>query len=225
MPVSIQCTNPGTIRTFTHKAQMRRRQKDPRFRKMREEHALVPGATCAHCKREHGEPRKNMRTGDIMLTEKKGKVVPQLTSLTINHKTENSNLTDEKYLTWDDEEMEVCCTVCNGYYRKGQKVCPVCKIIPIKSTDTGMCNACYLALHPEIKEQVEADKESRVEGKRQYNKKVATKNRALKSKHRCKFYRSGQKCILKPGTICHHAATKAEKECDDFEKKKGLTVK
>ena len=210
-------TNPGTIRTFTHKAQMRRRQKDPRFKKMKQEHALIPGAFCVHCLRKHGEPRINMRTGDSMLTTKKGKVVVQLTSLTINHKTENSNLTDENYLgEWDDDK-EVCCVVCNGYYRQGKKACPVCKIVPINANDTGMCNACYLAAHPDIKEQTEADKETRIEGKRQYNKKQALKRRTQKNKSRCKFFRAGQKCGFRLGSKCPHAPTKAEQNCVDYQ--------
>ena len=220
-----QVTNPGTIRTFTHKAQMRRRQKDPRFLKMKREHALISGAICVHCEREHGEPRINKRTGDAMLTEKKGKVVVQLTSLTINHKTENSNLTDEKYLTWDDNEMEVCCVVCNGYYRKGMKVCPVCKIVPIKANDTGMCNACYLALHPEIKKQVDANNEARAEGKRQYNKKVAEKNRKLKDTHPCARRLIHQRCRGSP-YACEWSPRNAEKGCTrGFKKKKGMVRK
>ena len=194
MPDNIHSTtNPGAIRTFTRRATLSRWQKSPKFKAMKAEHALIPGAVCAHCKRKHGEQRID-RNGDPKLTPK-GK--PSLTSLTINHMSETLYLTEDLYLTWDPALMEVCCQICNGWDRQGKEVCPVCRINPIKKDDPQkMCIACYLDAHPDIKKQIAEGKEKRVEDKRQYNKTQATKRRILTKAHHCSFHGVGQKCRI-----------------------------
>jgi len=211
---SIAVTCPGTIRTFTRRATLRRWQKSPRFIAMKQEHALIPGAVCAHCGRKHGEQRYE-RNGDPKLTPK-GK--PAITSLTINHMSELLYLTEDLYLTWDPALMEVCCTTCNGWDRQGKEVCPVCKINPIRKDDPmGMCTACYLDAHPEVREQIKAGKEARLESKRQYNAAQAAKRKAASRKHPCKNRRISGICKLSLiERRCPFSPTKAGKNCTEF---------
>ena len=212
-------SNPAARRTYTHKADMGKMQKSPEFKQMKKDHALIPGATCAHCRRTHGQVRINWRTQEEQL-DKNGHV--QLTHLTINHKYPYLSLSPTLYLTWDPVTMEVCCTICNGHYRKGMEVCPVCGIAPIQKDEPGgkgMCNQCYLALHPEIRKEREERKERWDESSRLYNKGQATKRRVIKRDFPCTFRGIEQKCRCKPGTICGYSKTKA-KNCPDFKIKK-----
>ena len=209
------CTNPGTIRVFTQRAQLKRWQASPRFKAMKRDHALKPGAVCAHCGRQHGEQRYE-RNGDPKLTPK-GK--PSLTSLTINHMSETLYLTEDLYLTYDPALMEVCCSVCNGWDRQGKEVCPVCRVNPIKKDDPQrMCVACYLDAHPEIKKEIQEKREAREEGKRLYKKGQAEKRKKDKVKHTCNFRRIEQGCSAQMGKKCTFAPTKA-KNCILFKAK------
>jgi len=215
---SITTTNPGTIRVFTHRAQLKRWQNSPQFKAMREEHARAPGIKCAHCGRIHGEQRYD-RQGNPKL-KNNGK--PDLVIMTINHMSETLYLTESLYLTWDPALMEPCCTICNGWDRQGKEVCPVCRVNPILKDDpVKMCIACYLDAHPEIKKQIEAGKEKRAEDKRQYNKSQATKRRILTAAHHCSFHGVGQKCRIqfRGCMICPISKTKA-KNCEGFKTKK-----
>jgi hypothetical protein len=120
--------------------------------------------------------------------------------------------------------MEICCTICNGHYRKGMEVCPVCGIAPIQKDEPGgkgMCNQCYLALHPEIRKEREERKARWDESSRLYNKGQATKRRVIKRDFPCTFRGIEQKCRCKPGTICGYSKTKA-KNCPDYKEKKGV---
>lgn len=216
----ITTTNPGTIKTFTHRANLRRWQNSPRFKAMKKEHALKPGAICAHCKRQHGEQRYE-RNRDPKLTPK-GK--PALTSLTINHMSETSYLTEDLYCTWDEAVMEVCCSVCNNWDRKGKEVCPVCKVNPILKDDpVKMCIPCYLDAHPEIKKQIEADNEKRIENKRLYKKGVAEKNRKDKVNRPCSSWKIGGTCGI-TNTPCKFTPSKMLKRCDKAVAKKKFVI-
>jgi hypothetical protein len=180
---------------------------------MKREHALIPGAICAHCKRNHGDKRYD-RDGFLKTYEKgKKKGQPVLTSLTINHMSETSYLTEDLYCTWDEAVMEVCCVVCNGWDRQGKEVCPVCKCNPIKKDDpVHMCTACYLDAHPEIKKEIEAKREARNESHRLWKKGVADKRRKEKVSHPCKFHRIGGWCGLSAiHSQCQYSKTKALK--------------
>ena len=224
------CTCPQNRRTYTHKADMGKMQKSPEFKQMKKDHALVPGAVCAHCHRTHGQPRINWRTQAEQL-DKNGHV--QLTHLTINHKYPYLSLSPSLYLTWDPVTMEVCCTVCNGHYRKGMEVCPVCGINPIQKDEPGgkgMCNPCYLALHPEIKKERDERKEQWDAGVREYRAGQNEKRRKEKVSHPCKFHRIGGWCSLSAiHSQCQYSKTKALKPapigCSDAIAKKRVVKK
>lgn len=209
-------TNPDAIRTVSHRANLRRWQRSPRFKKMKAEHALVPGAVCTHCGRKQGEPRFE-RNGDPKINSK-GK--PVLTSLTINHLYEYLYLDEDLYLTWDPVTMEVCCTICNGWDRKGMEVCPVCRVNPIKKGDM-ICSACYLDRNPEIRVKRDADQEQRKENDRKYRKSRNAKARAAKRNHPCRFRMVSGACALSQIRMrCPYSKTKALKNCGDAEEKK-----
>jgi hypothetical protein len=220
---SITTTNPGTIRVFTQRAQLKRWQNSPRFKAMREEHARAPGIKCAHCKRTHGEQRYD-RQGNPKL-KNNGK--PDLVIMTINHMSETLYLTEDLYLTWDPALMEPCCTICNGWDRQGKEVCPVCRVNPILKDDpVKMCIACYLDAHPAIKKEIEEKREKRTEDKRLYKKGVAQKRKEDKVNHPCKSHKIGGTCALVPITAktddkkCKFTPSKALKMCDKAVAKK-----
>jgi hypothetical protein len=220
------CTNPGSRQVLTHRGNLKKWQRSPRFLKMKQDHALIPGAVCAHCGRYHGDKRYD-REGFLKTYEKgKKKGQPVLTSLTINHMSEILYLTEDLYLTWDPALMEVCCAVCNGWDRKGKEVCPVCKVNPIKKDDPlKMCTACYLDAHPEIRKENQEKKEAREESHRLWKKGRAEKRRVRKVRHPCKFNRIGGRCgksVL--GSRCQYSPTKAMKMCMDAVAKKGVRV-
>jgi hypothetical protein len=190
-------------------------QRSPAFKKMKREHALAPGAECAHCHRHHGDVRHD-RDGFLKVYEKgKKKGQPILTHLTINHMSETSYLTEDLYCTWDPALMEVCCLPCNGWDRKGLEVCPVCRCNPIKKDDpVKMCVACYLDAHPEIRKQREESAANREESNRLYNRDLAEKRRKTKVKHPC-FWRTclGKCRASQVGARCEFAPTKAAANC------------
>ena len=215
---SVSC--PAARQVLTHRGNLKKWQRDPRFIKMKQDHALIPGAVCPHCKRQHGEQRYD-RQGNPKLTPK-GK--PALTTLTINHMSEILYLTEDLYLTWDPALMEVCCAVCNGWDRKGKEVCPVCKANPIKKDEPlKMCIACYLDAHPEIRKENKVKKEAREESHRLWKRGQAEKRRAKKVRHPCKSRTISGRCQRSAiGSRCTYAPTKAEAGCMDFIRKKGV---
>lgn len=222
------CTCPQARRTYTHKADMNWMQKTPEFKQMKKDHALVPGATCAHCGREHGQVRINWRTQEEQL-DKNGHI--QITHLTINHKYPYLSLSPSLYLKWDPVTMEVCCMICNGHYRKGMEICPVCGINPIQKDEPGgkgMCNPCFIALHPEIQEERDARKEKWDAGVKERRAIQNKKRLAKKVRHPCRHHRIGGKCGKSSiDSRCTFARTKALKPapvgCAQAEAKKGVT--
>jgi len=212
---SVSC--PAARQVLTHRGNLKKWQTGPRFKQMKAEHALIPGAVCAHCGRKHGEQRYD-RQGNPKLTAS-GK--PSLTSLTINHLYEYLYLDEDLYLTWDPATMEVCCSVCNGWYNKGKVVCPVCKCNPIRDGDL-MCSACYLDAHPELRKVMEEKKAAREESHRLWKKGQAEKRRREKVKHPCTSHRIGGICGLSAiGSRCQYSRTKALMQCGQAIAKKG----
>ena len=208
---SVSC--PAARQVLTHRGNLKKWQSSPRFLKMKQDHALIPGAVCAHCGRKHGDKRYD-REGFLKTYEKgKKKGQPVLTHLTINHLSETSYLTEDLYCTWDPALMEVCCLPCNGWDRKGKEVCPVCKCNPIKKDEpVHMCTACYLDAHPEIRKEITERKEVREEKQRLWKKGRAEKRRKEKVGHPCKFRRIGGACRLSLiNSQCRYARTKALK--------------
>jgi len=140
---SVTC--PERRRVINNRARLAKRNRDPRWKKLKEEHAYIPGAECAHCHLHHGDLRDN------------GKTVV----LTINHlcrwEYQNTPEAEEAYFTWN-ECKEVCCTTCNFMFEKGMKPCPVCGRQYIKWNETE-CLPCFYKSHPELKEASERRKE------------------------------------------------------------------
>jgi hypothetical protein len=175
------------------------------------EHAHIPEAECVYCHRKHGQIWN-------------GKPV----RLTINHASRHLYLSEDLYLTWDPQYMEITCLSCNRKYEKGMKPCPAClkkgKMVYILDRDFE-CNTCYLEKNQgEAKKALEG-RESFKKSIKEYNKDQATKRRTRMKKHMCKFNGAFSKCRLRPGKICTHAATKAEKTCSDFAIKKCKVVR
>lgn len=108
-------------------------------------------AVCVHCKKHHKEPRKN------------GK----LTYLTINHLSRALYLTEELYTTWNEELMEICCTMCNWMYEQGKVSCPVChnQYISVMEPD-GMCQGCYDKAHPDYAAKRKAIQKQKADAKK-----------------------------------------------------------
>lgn len=144
-----------------------------RWKSMVYEHAHTPTAVCVHCLKKHGEVRVD-KNGDPK-RNKKGEVV--CVNLTINHISRTSYWTEELYCTWDETDMEICCTVCNWNIERGLKPCPVCHYTYIHWRDI-TCQACWDIAHPieaqkrmakvqerltaikKLKERIKADKKA-----------------------------------------------------------------
>lgn len=217
MRTSGQVTCPQALRPISHRKELRKWQKSARFLKMREDHARAPGIVCAHCGKAHGDQRYD-REGNPKL-KNDGK--PDLTVMTINHLYEYLYLDEDLYLTWDPATMEPCCMVCNGWFRKGMEVCPVCKVNPVRIGEP-MCSACYLDAHPELLQKIQERKDAAEAVRKSINKDRAEKRKALKKKHPCRYYRIGGKCGLSLiGSRCTYSPTKALKNCGDAEAKGG----
>ena len=223
----ITVSNPGTIRIGTRRAELKRWQNSPEFKQMREEHARCPGAECRGCHRKHGQQKYDPQGNPKMRETKKG-LVPDLVTLTINHRDRASYLTKEKYCTWDPLTMEVICPMCNLAFERGEKPCPDClkkgKVTYIKWFDEE-CEACYLIKHPDVAAQMAANKAIREEGARVYKRNRAIQRKAAKVKHPCTFHGYGQKCRI-DNCACAHSPTKAAKNCTTkFKLKKKMEKK
>lgn len=201
---SVTC--PEARRTYSRRKMVAKWLRDPRWKAMLSEHAHIPEAECVYCHRKHGQIWN-------------GKPV----KLTINHASRHLYLSEELYLTWDPRYMEITCLSCNRKYEHGMKPCPSClkkgKLVYILDRDSE-CNSCYLEKHPYEAQKIKEGQESFKGSIRECNKNRANKRRMQKSKHRCKFFGAGQNCRTRQGAKCPHAATKAEKNCVDFEIKK-----
>ena len=211
MVSGISTSNPGTRRVFSRRKMLDKWRRSPRWKEMLATHAHIPGAVCAHCKMEHGQQRYD-RQGNPSI-DRNGK--PILVVLTINHKTRDLYLNEDLYLTWHPEKMEVCCTLCNKVYEKGEKPCPKClapgKVTYIKWYDTE-CTACYFREHPDELRKAEGGRASFKQSIKEYNAGQAEKRRKAKVKHPCRSHRIGGACALSMiNSQCRYSASKALK--------------
>jgi hypothetical protein len=186
----------------------------------RDLHARTPDAVCVHCGKKHNEIRVDVDGNIKRYKSGKRKGEPIRVNLTVNHLSRRKYISLEEYTTWDDD-CEVCCDLCNQLYEQGKVICPVCKKRYIDSNSNDKeCDHCYYEKHPdELAKKIE-NIENRNERNRIFKKDRATKRRIRMKKHKCKFNGAGGKCRYRPGRICTHAATKAEKTCEDFQIKK-----
>jgi hypothetical protein len=211
-PSSIEVSNPGTRRVNGRRGRLSARYKDPRWDQMKKDH-IHPDSVCVYCLCHDGEQRRNRRTGELQFypTGKKAGQ-PILVKLTINHKDRDSYRTDDEYLTWNPETMEVCCVYCNGKIEQGLKPCPVCGVRYVHWTHSGPCRDCREAADPELKKQREEREAMQKENNRifrnAHNRKKSDKIR--KAAHPCKKRGLEQRCHRKPGLVCTYTAKKAE---------------
>jgi len=222
------CSCPQKRRTFSRRKMQDGWRRDTRWKKMLEDHAYVPGAVCAHCGMSHGQQRYDSKGNPLLKEDRKtGKLKPVLVTLTINHKDRGLYANADTYLTWDPDRMEICCTICNREYEKGNKPCPDCLkagfVRYIKWYDSE-CTACYYQKHPEEKEKHDTNVAAFKEGIRQFNKTRAQRKRTEQTKHPCAFRMSGQRCRL--GGACEHSPAKAAAKCKrGFKQKKNWEKK
>jgi hypothetical protein len=187
-------------------------RRSPRWKALLEEHAHTPEAKCVYCGRHHNQPWINSK-GD-----------EKITRLTINHTSRHLYASEELYLTWNPQYMEITCLSCNRQYERGMKPCPEClkkgKLSYILDRDQE-CWSCYYEKHQEERRIQQESRERFGQAVRDYNAQQAKKRREKKVKHPCKFHHIGGSCGLsRIGTKCPYARTKAEKMCDIFEAKK-----
>ena len=193
-----KCTCPQTRRVFSQRKMLAKWQRDPRWKKMKEEHAWIPEARCVYCGRSHGQIWN-------------GKPV----QLTINHASRHLYLSEELYLTWDPRYMEITCLSCNRAYERGQKPCPEClkngKITYILDRETE-CNSCYLKKNPDKLIEAEQSRQSFKTAVKQANANRAERQRKAKVYHPCTHHRIGGWCGLSAiHSQCQYSKTKALK--------------
>ena len=197
-------SNPAARRTYSRRKLLAKWLRDPRWKAMLAAHAYTPEAECVYCHRKHGQ-------------DWNGKQV----RLTINHASRHLYLSEELYLTWDSQYMEITCLSCNRKYERGMKPCPAClkkrKLVYILDRDSE-CNTCYLEKHPTELQRVQIARESFKKSIKDYNADQAKKRREKKVKHHCTYHGIGQKCRVL-GCACPHSPTKAIKNCERFKGK------
>jgi hypothetical protein len=183
--------------------------RDPRWKQMLADHAHTPEAECVYCHRKHGQ-------------EWNGKPV----RLTINHASRHLYLSEELYLTWDPQYMEITCLSCNRKYERGMKPCPSClkkgKMVYILDRDIE-CNTCYLEKNQGELKRVREAQETFKKSIKDYNADQATKRRISAKAHHCSYHGVGQKCRItfRGCVICPFSKTKA-KNCEGFKQKKSV---
>ena len=207
---SITC--PQTRRTYSRRKLLAKWLRDPRWKRMLAEHAHIPEAECVYCHRKHGQIWN-------------GKPV----KLTINHASRHLYLSEELYLTWDPQYMEVTCLSCNRHYERGMKPCPAClkkgKLVYILDRDSE-CNSCYLEKHPLELQKAQEGRELFKKSIKDYNADRARKRKEDKANHPCKSHKIGGTCALVPITAktddkkCKFTPSKALKMCDKAVAKK-----
>lgn len=137
-------TNPQRIRITNNRKEQEKWRSHVRWKKLVEEHAHVPGAVCVHCGRKHNDPILD-RDGN-QRCDKNGKF--RFVYLTINHISRTRYWSEELYCTWDENDMEICCSDCNWRIEAGEKICPICKKTYIHWRDYS-CQGCWDAKHPD----------------------------------------------------------------------------
>jgi hypothetical protein len=178
-------------------------RRNPRWKALLEAHAHTPEAVCVYCGRHHGQTWTNSK-GD-----------EKVVKLTINHISRHLYASEELYLTWNPQYMEITCLSCNRQYERGMKPCPEClkkgKLSYILDRDQE-CWSCYYEKHPEEKRIQQESRERFAGAVRDYNAQQAKKRLDKKVQHPCKFHRIGGACQLSLiGSQCHYARTKALK--------------
>ena len=136
-------TNPQRIRVDNRRKEQSKWRQRVRWKNLVKAHAHVPGVVCVHCGRTHRQPRLDKK--GKQLKDKNGKL--KVTYLTINHLNRSLYDNEELYCTWNETEMEICCTTCNWYFESGWKPCPVCKTKYIHWRDF-VCAGCWDIDHP-----------------------------------------------------------------------------
>lgn len=208
-PIEVSC--PETRRVNGRRRALRSRWKGPRWEQLKKDH-IFPDSVCVHCLCHDGEQRRNRRTGELMFyTSGKKEGQPILVKLTINHKDRDSYRTEEDYLTWNPDKMEICCVYCNGKIEKGEKPCPVCGVRYVHWTTDGPCRECREAANPELKKEREERKARQDEltriNRNARNRKQADFKRYLS--HPCKRRGTEQRCKRRTGLVCDFTAKKA----------------
>lgn len=128
--------SPQEIRVTNNRKELARWRSHKKWKLLVKEHCHDnPNAVCIHCLRHHGDVRYNI----------KGKKI--VTNLTINHISRTRYWSEELYCTWDEADMEICCTTCNWKIEAGEKPCPICKTTYIFWREYS-CQKCWDKLHP-----------------------------------------------------------------------------
>ena len=204
-------TCPQARRVITRRAETGKWRRDPRWKKVLEEHAYIPEAECSVCHRKHKQHYVK-RTGD-----------EKIISLTINHTNRACYLDEDLYLTWNPANMRVECTTCNWMYEKGMIPCPECLkngFVTYIRWDAGECDTCYFEKHPEVLERINQKRTEQAKSLREFKAARAEKRRKAKVRHPCSLHRIGGKCGKSTiGSRCTYAPTKA-KNCPDAKMKK-----
>jgi hypothetical protein len=135
--------NPQRRQIDSHRKEQSLWRGRKKWKNLVKTHAQVPGKVCVHCLKSHGEVRLD-KNGDPQ-TNKAGKVVHVI--LTINHLSRTSYWTEDTYCTWNEADMEICCTLCNWKIESGLKPCPICHRNYIHWRDN-TCQMCHDKAHP-----------------------------------------------------------------------------
>lgn len=152
-----------------------------RWKNLVKEHCHTPEAVCVHCERHHREPREN------------GK----LTYLTINHLSRALYESEDLYCTWNEELMEICCTMCNWQVESGKVICPVCKKQYIKINEPdGMCRHCYYESHPEEAARAKERQKQKAKDKRALLKKLRDGQKAKAKEWKLSHRKSSEQSVL-----------------------------
>lgn len=136
-------SNPRRRQIDNRRKEQSRWRQRVRWKNLVKAHAHIPGVVCVHCGRKHGEPRLDKK-GNRQI-DKAGRL--KVTYLTINHLNRALYDNEELYCTWNDAEMEICCTTCNYWFETGWKPCPRCKRVYIHWRDF-VCQPCWDIDHP-----------------------------------------------------------------------------
>jgi hypothetical protein len=176
-------TNPQRIRVDNRRKEQAKWRQRVRWKNLVKAHAHIPGIVCVHCERKHGEPRLDKK--GKQLKDKNGKL--KFTYLTINHLNRALYDNEDLYCTWNETEMEICCTTCNYWFETGWKPCPVCKRTYIHWRDF-CCQPCYDISHPiEAKNRLERASQKALDSKallKSLRDKEKEKNKQWKIDHK-----------------------------------------
>jgi hypothetical protein len=160
-------------------------RRSPRWKALLEAHAHTPEAVCVYCGRHHGQTWTNSKGQE------------KIVRLTINHTSRHLYASEELYLTWNPQYMEITCLSCNRQYERGMRPCPEClekgKLSYILDRDAE-CWSCYYEKHPEERRIQQESRERFAGAVRDYNAKRAKKRRDKKTGHPCVSFRIGGVC-------------------------------